>query len=738
MSKDIKYFHETVPLNGRASVVPIYEEGKDGNNRFVGTQDLDLTLYFDPYVDPERSDNTLFAQSIGSLTIPTGADEITWGYGLNTKRTSTYGGEVVQILSMYADKMVIKGTCRNYKELSAIYKYFKDYMSYVSGALGVGLDRRQNFLQFRYPARDWSFLIMVMEAPNMRMATAQAAPQWEIVAEIVSENDRIEIGSKRIDEWANTLDVVVPPVLRVASKETAMSRRGGIRGTSNSQPAETGAAIKGAYKNFVLKKGADPFGDAMQYATGGKGAVADNFETMIASYTTGTISSLRTNPLNAPDKSAADIYSETYGTEIAFTSDGSGGTGAGGAGGGSTLSGTLDPKLIAALAAMAFRDIGTTYPNSNLKSLATNKTALEQAVGISYKESGWTVEAIHHNVKGTDPPNPTLEEFLAGPSTTIPKSQDTAEGNYDLGLWQINNYWNTGTIATACGYSGSDVPGYTGPKADMTPPAGGSDWTKVAKICVNNDYFHQMLTDAYANAKAMAFIYSSLHWKDWTTNGQGISSDVVTKISKAVADYLANPQTYEQQVLSGGAGGTLTQSGKEALGKLKTYIQNGSLILDHDNDKQAILNGTGVVIGNVLDANARVQLNNDLLICVEYIVRVLGLKIHVGSFVGTHPGPATDPHLRGMGVDIYQIGGIDVISPNCKANTIALMKLLNNLTGTAKPPRLICNGNGSQDPTVRQYDILLDMTGEAACAAYGSDTMGGHQNHVHVGYNREP
>jgi len=293
---------EKISLNTDARSVPVYENGK-----FVGERTLDISLAFDPYDDPQRSDGEEFKKHVGSIAIPTGADSITWGYGLNTKRTSTYGGEVVQILSMYADKMMIKGTCRNLREQRFIYEYFKKYMTYITGSGndGSGLDRRQNFLQLRYPARNWSFIIMVVQAPNMVMATKQAAPEWSIVAEIVSENDRMALGQNKIDQWADVLTTIIPRT----------SRRG------------AGASISGAARTFNIKKDSDPFGNLMDYMDGGRGAVAENFEAMIASYATGSITSLRTDPLNTPDPTAAEIWNAKFGSGGISLSSGGGAVG---------------------------------------------------------------------------------------------------------------------------------------------------------------------------------------------------------------------------------------------------------------------------------------------------------------------------------------------------------------------------------------------------------------------------
>ena len=227
MSNDHKnYFHER-------QIIPIAEHA-------------DVSLFFEavfnPTADANDSEASEFQKAVGGLIIPTGADEITWGYGLNTKRTPTYGGEVVQILSMYADKMTIKGTCRTYNEMNKIYEYFKNYISYTTGAKGLDTKRHQKFLKFRYPARSWSFVIMVEDISGFRMSKDIAAPVWSLTAEIVSENDRYALGTQRADRWASALN----------------------------QPMTGGAAHSGgAYgpKNFKLIRNGDAYGDQTDHRT---------------------------------------------------------------------------------------------------------------------------------------------------------------------------------------------------------------------------------------------------------------------------------------------------------------------------------------------------------------------------------------------------------------------------------------------------------------------------------------
>jgi len=313
------YFHEKEILNPRAATKPIFND----QGRLIAEEQLDIRLIFEPANDVDRNDNTDFishmagapADSGGRFIIETGADEITWGYGMNTRRTSTYGGEVVQILSTYADKMVITGHCQNYKKQREIYNYFKRYIGWTTGSLGK--ERRQSFLKFGYPARGWSFIIMVTDIPDLVMSKDTVSPTWTIHAEIVSENDRYSLGQARSNKWS---DVLKTPM-------TASSRKGGI---INSLGGNTAAATRAAksgtkFQNYNILHKVDPFQDLInQFPDAKRGTIAANFKSLIASWATGDISTLVYNPLAAPAKTAEEIWTSKFGSNIAFTSGGSG------------------------------------------------------------------------------------------------------------------------------------------------------------------------------------------------------------------------------------------------------------------------------------------------------------------------------------------------------------------------------------------------------------------------------
>lgn len=126
--------------------------------------------------------------SVGQLNVPLSPDEITWSYGLNTNSYPTYGGEVVQILSMYVGDMKISGTVRSYDQIEEIYKWFTLYMQQATqGRNSASYDMTP--VSFEYLNRGWKFQIMPKSLPGFKYGRDIVAPQWNIEAAVVEFND---------------------------------------------------------------------------------------------------------------------------------------------------------------------------------------------------------------------------------------------------------------------------------------------------------------------------------------------------------------------------------------------------------------------------------------------------------------------------------------------------------------------------------------------------------------------
>lgn len=131
--------------------------------------------------------------AIGSLLIETGIDTAKWGYNLNTQTYATYGGEVVQILSVYIDDLTIGGTISTYSQMEAIYSYFAAYMQIATqgktpvpapGDSAYNLDP----IKFTYPHRGWEFDLYPKSAPGFHYGNDVVAPVWQMTAHIIDDS----------------------------------------------------------------------------------------------------------------------------------------------------------------------------------------------------------------------------------------------------------------------------------------------------------------------------------------------------------------------------------------------------------------------------------------------------------------------------------------------------------------------------------------------------------------------
>lgn len=123
----------------------------------------------------------------GSLVVHTGADQISWGYGLNTQTFPTYGGEVVQILSAYIDDLNIQGTARSYASMESIYRWFLQFFQVASQPGRFD----ETPMDFVYPERGWHMKIVPKVLPGFRLATDVVAPAWQIQCQVVEQDARL-------------------------------------------------------------------------------------------------------------------------------------------------------------------------------------------------------------------------------------------------------------------------------------------------------------------------------------------------------------------------------------------------------------------------------------------------------------------------------------------------------------------------------------------------------------------
>lgn len=131
--------------------------------------------------------------AVGTLTIETGIDTAQWSYNLNTQVYPTYGGEVVQILSVYIDDLQMGGSLSTYSQMEAIYSYFAAYMQIATQGRSATPNAgdtayNQQPMTFTYPARGWEFEIMPMSVPGFYMAQDVVLPAWQLTAHVVDDS----------------------------------------------------------------------------------------------------------------------------------------------------------------------------------------------------------------------------------------------------------------------------------------------------------------------------------------------------------------------------------------------------------------------------------------------------------------------------------------------------------------------------------------------------------------------
>jgi hypothetical protein len=123
------------------------------------------------------------------LVITTGADEIGWSYALNVAEFPTYGGEVVQILSVFIDDVMIEGTVRQYKDTEEIYSFFMEYFTIATqGSSAVSADKYSQVpMIMEYAHRGWRFEIQPLDAPGFTYAMEMVTPKWQMKAHVVDK-----------------------------------------------------------------------------------------------------------------------------------------------------------------------------------------------------------------------------------------------------------------------------------------------------------------------------------------------------------------------------------------------------------------------------------------------------------------------------------------------------------------------------------------------------------------------
>lgn len=202
------------------------------------------------------------------LTVETGMDEIEWSYSLNTANYPTYGGEVIQILSVYIDDMSIEGTVRTYQKLEGIYEYFAKYITVATQAV-----YNQEWMTMTYAPRNWTFKIQPLAVPGFIYSRDTIAPKWKMSAHVVDDSSGNYESLKQMAKEA------------VLNNEEFNLK--GIVSMAAADPANNPFSAPGQFKN-------NKFTAATQTETEAElGNQADYYNTLLPAYLSGDYSSLQ-------------------------------------------------------------------------------------------------------------------------------------------------------------------------------------------------------------------------------------------------------------------------------------------------------------------------------------------------------------------------------------------------------------------------------------------------------------
>jgi hypothetical protein len=152
-------------------------------------------------------------QYVGELTIDNGLDQAEWSYNVNYVNFPTYGGEVVQILSVYIDDLTLGGTLTTYDQAEAVYSYFAAYFQAATqgknptegtGDVTTGSSYNLQPVYFYYPERQWSFKLYPMSAPGFAYDVDNAVRTWSVTCHIIDDSPDLDLIKSGIQALAVT------------------------------------------------------------------------------------------------------------------------------------------------------------------------------------------------------------------------------------------------------------------------------------------------------------------------------------------------------------------------------------------------------------------------------------------------------------------------------------------------------------------------------------------------------
>lgn len=232
------------------------------------------------------------------LVVETGMDGVSWDYNLNTQKQQTYGGEVIQILSANIGQLTIKGTCRDYTELDAIYAWFKEYMFNLRQE---HVSSKQRPVTVSYPHRGWKWEVYIVDAPGYHLGRQVVAPEWQVVCEFFHPEDRDLLSAETRNEFTEVLHT------NTAVPKEILHNYNGIYSSPFPTMGE-GANQSGIIDTVTREEMASVLGD--------------NFQNMIGAWNTGDFGRFAFDVTGTDKrtqnifKSSEDYYKSIYGTNV--------------------------------------------------------------------------------------------------------------------------------------------------------------------------------------------------------------------------------------------------------------------------------------------------------------------------------------------------------------------------------------------------------------------------------------
>lgn len=213
---------------------------------------------------------------VGSLTIENGIDQAQWAYNLNTQVYPTYGGEVVQILSVYIDDLTLGGSIATYAQAELIYSYFARYFQVAtqgrSGTPNVSSGDAFNLkpMRFQYPMRGWDFELYPKAAPGFSYDVEMVNPTWVMTAHI---NDEAREGNSLATITGKIQDQAVAGLLKNNTFGTLTDQISPESGDPNTDPFQT-------------------FNEGDQQASKALGGLSDYYASLVNGYQNGNFAGI--------------------------------------------------------------------------------------------------------------------------------------------------------------------------------------------------------------------------------------------------------------------------------------------------------------------------------------------------------------------------------------------------------------------------------------------------------------